>query len=105
MIIKNEGTVNFWFDMNKNPNAFTDGANIKWCETQINGENALILSESKTLTVIMNPNTDREITVFKTSIEVPKQEKHMVTISWSPEQICLYFNGDVIQIFKLSDLN
>ena len=104
MIIKNEGSINFWFDIKKNPKAFTEGMNINWGEVLINGENAVILSESKTLTVIMNPNTTNEITVFQTSLELPNQEKHMITITWSPNNICLYLNGEQVQNFNLSDL-
>ncbi len=98
MIIKTPGSINFWFDKVKNPMAFKEGANVFWTECKINNEHAIISTESNTILVTLNPKTDRELTVFKTSVVLDdNKQKHMITITWSPEKVCLYFDGKIIQ--------
>lgn len=105
MIIKDSGTINFWFDKSKNPMAFKEGANVFWTECKINNEHAVITTESKTLSVTMNPKTERELLVFQTSIEPDETKtKHMVTITWSPIEICLYFDAQLVQKFSVDSL-
>lgn len=98
MIIKTPGSVNFWFDKSKNPMAFKEGANVFWTECKINNEHAIITTESNTILVTLNPKTDRELCVFKTTV-IPddNKPKHMVTVTWSAEKVCLYFDGKIIQ--------
>lgn len=104
MIINKPGSANFWFDPVKNPMAFKEGINIRWIEFELNGEHAIVTSEGTTLNVIMNPNTDRELTVFQTGIEPDPNKKHMVTVTWSPEQVCLYLDAQIQQEIHPSDL-
>lgn len=103
MIIKKEGTVSFWIDKNENPLAFTEGANIIWGIFEINGEKAIITSESNTLSVTMNHQTENELVIFQTEID-STGKSHMVTVTWSPESLCLYFDADIVQKLLTSDL-
>jgi hypothetical protein len=104
MIIKKEGSITFLFSMDKNPKAFTDGVNVFWGEFMLNGEVSVITSESKNLSVTMNPKTDRELLVFSAELENIRLDKNHVGITWSPEKVCLYFNGIQVQSIKTSDL-
>ena len=104
MIINKPGSVNFWFDPSKNPNAFKDGINIRWKEFELNREHVIITSEGTSLNVIMNPQKDRELIVFQTGIEPDPTKRHMVTVTWTPEQVCLYLDAQVQQEIHPSDL-
>jgi hypothetical protein len=37
-MIDKPGSINFWFDPKKNPNAFTSNVNCKWIDFEVNGE-------------------------------------------------------------------
>lgn len=103
MIIKKEGTVSFWIDKKENPLAFTKGANIIWGIFEINGEKAIITTESNTLSVTMNPQTRNELVIFQTEID-STGKSHNVAVTWSPESVCLYFDGVLIQKLLTPDL-
>lgn len=98
MIIKTSGAVSFWLDKSKNPMAFKEGASIFWVVCRINNEQAVVTTESNTMFVTINPKTDRELCMFETTV-VPDKCKlnHFVSITWSPEKVCLYFDGKIIQ--------
>lgn len=104
MLINNSGTVNFWFDPQKNPSAFIEGNNVMWGVFSINDEHCVITSEGKTLSVTMNPQTKRELLVFQTSITPNASQRHMVTVTWGPEKVCLYLDAVLQQEIHSSDL-
>jgi len=104
MEIKKPGTVTFWIDPKKNPFAFKEGNNVKWLEFKLDGQHCIIISEGKTLTVIMNPNTNREFMIFQTSIDFDPGTKHLVVVTWSTETVWLYYDKVSIQEVNVSDL-
>jgi hypothetical protein len=104
MIITDTGTINFWFSKDKNPNALKKGITIDWSDFLIDSERILISSEYRTFTVIMNPKTEREITLFTEELNKPDKSKHMVTFTWSPKEINLYLDDDIKQSLDVSDL-
>lgn len=104
MLIKKPGTFTGWIDPKKNPFAFKEGSNVKWIEFVLNGEHAVIISEGKTLSVIMNHNTDRQLLVFQTSIDFDLSTKHQIGVTWSVESISLYFDGQLQQEISAEDL-
>lgn len=103
MTIENSGTVEFWFDPAKNPFAFKDGNNVKWIEFKVDNEIGVIISEGKTLTGIMNPNTAKELQIFQTSIEFDLSKRHQIALTWQPQELCLYFDGKLQQKIDPSD--
>ena len=52
----------------------------------------------------MNPKTERELNVFQTKIDPSPDKKHMVSVTWSPENVCIYFDGKLQQEIHPDDL-
>ena len=97
MLITNPGSVAFWFDPQDNPFAFKSDNNIIWGQFTMNNERCLVISEGQTLSVIMNQNTDRQLTIFHKNINPDSSIRHMIAITWEPENFCLYFDGVLLE--------
>lgn len=93
-MIKNKGTVCFWVEPDKNPNAFTEGTNYRWTNFELHGERVEIVSEGETLKAIMNQDTDKELMIFSCLISLDLSKKHMISLTWSPDYLTLYFDGE-----------
>ena len=102
MIIE-PGTVEIFFDLIKNPLAFTEGANYQWGEFKVGNEICSITSEGKTLIGTMNPKTKREFMIFSTNIETTPNVKQGVAITWDSKELKLYFNGQLLHSEKIAD--
>ncbi len=104
-MIKKEGSVNFWVDPEKNKKAFTEGTNYNWIDFKLNEENVSIFSEGKTLQAIMNYKTDRELMVFTYLVDFDLSKKHMITLTWSSDNLILYFDGKEEYKVSIKDLS
>ncbi len=104
MLINKPGTTTFWIDPKKNPFAFKEGNKVKWSEFILNDEHCIITSEGKTLSVIMNPGTKKELLVFQTSIDFDRSKKHHVGVTWATESVCLYYDGQLQQEINPEEL-
>lgn len=96
------GTVSFWFDPKKNPNAFTEGIKYSWGIFKINNEECAIISDGKMLSVIFNQNSDNERTIFHEILDVDHNRNHMISVTWDKEELNLYFDGKCIQKVKFN---
>ena len=94
------GTVTFWVDPTKNPGAFTQGKGYIWGVFEVNGED---VSEGNTLSATLNKDTDREIMIFSTQIISDPSSAHMIAVTWSDEEMNLYFDAESLTIVKMSD--
>jgi len=95
------GTVSFFFDPQKNPYAFIDGANYNWGTFVIDGDKLDIVSEGQELLVRLNPNTANELMVFQNGVEIDPTNRHMIAVTWDEKGINLYFDGILISQFVL----
>ena len=102
-MITQPGTVSFWVDPAKNPGAFTAGKNYVWGIFEVNGEKCTIGSEGDTLLAELNKGTDREIMVFSTKVTTNPTVAHMIAVTWSNEEMNLYFDADCLSTVKMSD--
>ncbi len=81
-MITQPGTVNFWIDSKKNPGAFTPGVNYTWIRFQLGPETCVVSSEGTNLIGVLNPGTEREISIFTVVPTIDPNRKHMVTLRW-----------------------
>lgn len=104
-MIKDEGTVNFWVDPKKNPNAFTEGTKYRWINFELKGERVDIVSEGKMLKATMNQDTDKELMIFSHLVDLDLSKKHMISLTWSPDYLTLYFDGNQEYQLPVEDYN
>lgn len=97
------GTVTFWVDPAKNPGAFTEGVSYTWGVFIVNGEECAVVSEGKTLCATLNRSTERETLIFSTEIDADPQSRHMIAVTWSDEEMNLYFDGQRKSTVKMTD--
>ena len=102
-MIVTPGTIELFFDLKKNPQAFTEGVNFKWGEYKVMNEKCSIISEGKTLIGTLNQGTDREFMIFNTNVEPVPNQKQYIAITWDNEKVKLYFNGKELHTENISD--
>lgn len=106
MIIEKEGTISFWFDKKKNPLVFTKVGNVNLLEfTHLNDLPVVIRTESTILSIVMHPNTEKEIVLIQCEVTPsPELSKHMVTFTWSKNELCLYFDAQLIKTVNTAEI-
>ncbi|MFC2005163.1 hypothetical protein ACFLUY_02950 [Chloroflexota bacterium] len=102
-MVTQPGTVIFWVKPSENPGAFTQGKNYTWGVFQINGEECTILSEGNTLLAVLNKGSDREFMIFSHEVTSGPNIPHMISVTWSDEEMNLYFDGESLVTLKMSD--
>ena len=97
MTIKDSGTVNFWVDPEKNPFAFKDDNKVFWMDFIVDGNDGIITSEGKSLSLILNKGKETEICIFQTDVDFEPNKRRMFTFTWSPNSICFYLDAVLTQ--------
>lgn len=97
------GTVTFWVDPAKNPGAFSEGTNYKWGVFKVNEEECTVVSEGNTLLATLNQGTESEIMIFSTEVDADPNSHHMIAVTWSDEEMNLYFDAVCLTTVRMSD--
>jgi hypothetical protein len=104
MLIKNPGSVSFWFDPKNNEFSFKEGNIIHWVSFKVENEIGTIFSDGETLVGLFNQNSNRELQIFKTKISPDVEQRHMIALSWKSDEIILLVDGKLVQSINPNDL-
>jgi hypothetical protein len=102
-MITQPGTVEFWIDPKKNPTAFIERTRIKWIEFRLGPETCEVISDGPNLACIMNSGTGREFSIFSVIPPYTSDQRHMVDVTWSSEEMVLYWDGLPIHTCRFED--
>ena len=95
------GTVTFWFDPVKIlPRLLRE--EITFGESSVRRKRP-VQSVGRVLSATLNKDTDRETMVFSTEINLDPNSPHMIAVTWSDEEMKLYFDAECLATIKMSD--
>lgn len=103
-MIEEPGTINFWVDPKRNPGAFTEGVNYNWIEFQLGTDMCKIVSKGASLIALLNPNTENEMEIFNVIPEFDNKDSHMITLTWTTDEMTLYFDAKVLHVLKVNQI-